>query len=176
MAVTPETVTDIVSDIGPGLATVTIRVIGPEEVTFEHDFDKIRNLGGVNLTLSANQTVQYAQVTDTAWIQVGGFKGVSSNAGWDQESITANTLNIPASLVVIPTAAPESVTDIVSLVDGGLVMATIRVLGSDPVTFVHNVNKIRNLSGANLVVASNQTVQYTQVDAVTWIQTGGKPA
>jgi len=175
-AAVAETVTDIVSDIGTGLAAVTIRVTGLGSVEFVHDVNKIRNAGGVNLVLTANQVVQYTQVTDTVWIQTGGFRGVNSSPRWDQESVTANTLNVPASLVVIPTSAPESVTDIVSLVDGGLVTAIIRVLGSDPVTFVHDVNKIRNLSGANLVIASNQTVQYTQVDAVTWIQTGGKPA
>jgi len=71
-AVTPETVTDIVSDIGPGLATVMIRVVGPDEVTFEHDFDKIRNLSGADLIVDANQVVQYTQIDADTWIQTGG--------------------------------------------------------------------------------------------------------
>jgi len=68
----PETVTDIVSDMGSGFATIIIRVVGPEAVTFEDDFNKIRNLSGANLVVGTNQTVQYAQVNDTVWIQVGG--------------------------------------------------------------------------------------------------------
>lgn len=68
----PVSITDLVSDFGPGLEEVFIRKLGNNDVTFVHDTAKLRNISGANIVLGSNQVIHYIKITETIWQHVGG--------------------------------------------------------------------------------------------------------
>jgi len=97
-------------------------------------------------------------------------KALSYNAWATVSTVTTNTLACGSdSMIALNMAAPETVNDITSTV-GGIAVHIFRNAGSNAVTFTHNSSKLRNNSGANIVLATGQSVSYAYVSGAVWQQ------
>lgn len=93
---------------------------------------------------------------------------------WGDASEAAGVLTCPTILTVFNPTAPVNITDLLSEVGPGLEEVIIRKLGTNDATFVHNTSKLRNISGANIVLGSNQVLHYIKITDTIWQHVGGK--
>jgi len=97
-------------------------------------------------------------------------KSLSYNSWVTVSTVTTNTLACGSSaMVALNMASPETVNDITTTI-GGIAVHTFRNAGTNAVTFTHNNSKLRNNSGADIVLAARQSVSYAFVSGVVWQQ------
>ena len=98
------------------------------------------------------------------------IKGASYNSWATVSTVTTNTLACGSdTMIALNMASPETVNDLTSTV-GGIAVHTFRNAGSNAVTFTHNNSKLRNNSGADIVLAASQSISYAFVSGVVWQQ------
>jgi hypothetical protein len=95
--------------------------------------------------------------------------------GWTLTAASSGVLAIGSSFVVVNEAAPVNVTDMTQATGAsGIPMVTIRNSGTSAVTFKHDTTKLRNISGADVVLGQHQSITYVHISGAVWQQTGGK--
>lgn len=94
-----------------------------------------------------------------------------SFSNWETVTPAAGVITFQRSTAAISAAAISDVTDIVySGGVTGLVKVTFRNATAFPITFKQNVNKLRNNSGADVVLNQHQSITYIFVSGTAWQQ------
>jgi hypothetical protein len=96
--------------------------------------------------------------------------GAISRSAWAAGSVVSNTLVCGnEDMIVMNAATMAAITDITSALPG-IPIITIRNNNAAPMTFTHNIAKLRNNSGADVVLAQYRSVQYAFVSGTVWQQ------
>lgn len=106
---------------------------------------------------------------------IGNQADRSTFTGWSTATESAGVLTCPTSLNTFNPAAPVNITDLSAAFGTDTQEVFIRVLGANTATFVHNASKLRNISGGNIALSSNQCLHYIHISGSVWQQVGGKP-
>ena len=134
------------------------------------DYSKIRSSSdiGTNQPLNSGFIAEGNITMNNKAIETA--KSFSYNSWGAVTTITTGTLDASASsLVALNTSGTETVTDITSDLNG-IPILVIRNAGSSDVTFTHNNSKLRNNSGADIVLSAGQSISYAYVSGTVWQQ------
>jgi hypothetical protein len=104
-------------------------------------------------------------LTNLAQLRFGAWGGVAIAAG---AIVPGNN-----SLITLNEAAPTNLTDI-TYSSTGIPEVTIRNIGANAITVVHNTAKLRLNSGANITLNQHQSITFHWVSGAVWQHTGGK--
>jgi hypothetical protein len=121
------------------------------------------------------QLITHPGVTFSGNVDFNGFTADKIKqarfSAWSTKTVSANTITVGTeSIITLTEAAPVDVTDL-SYSSTGLPRVTIRNAGSAAVTFKHNSAKLRNTSGADVVLTPGQgTISYIYVSGTVWVQ------
>ena len=101
-------------------------------------------------------------------------RGISSvsQKQWINVTVTANNINVSQELITLP-ASTETILTLDNSVSGARVV-TFRQGNGVTATFTHDTSKLRNISGANVVLGVHESITYTHISGSIWQQTGGK--
>ncbi|QIX18336.1 hypothetical protein FOB32_22695 [Burkholderia multivorans] len=100
-----------------------------------------------------------------------------ASQGWSAGAIdsVAGSVSVPSSFVVISPTAAVNITDILNVSASlGFLQVTIRNNTAFSATFIHNIEKLRNIGAANKVLGPYESITYAFVSGTVWQQTAGK--
>jgi hypothetical protein len=138
------------------------------------DPTKIISHGG-STTATAHPPVVMTGKIDMSGNFIDGASGVRFQQ-WNAATIAAGSISVNNNaLINLSEAAPTNLTDI-AYASTGVPVVTLRNIGTNAITVVHNTSKLRLNSGADITLAQHQAIAFTWVSGTVWQHTGGKQA